>query len=301
MKRIGLLRKIQSILPQTSLLTIYKSFIRPHLDHGDAVYDQSLNDAFSSKLDTVQCNAALAIMGAIKGKSPEKFYQELGLEYLQQRRWMRSLCLFYKVVLTKLPAYIYGFITPVRQSQRHPNIFNSFSCRTEYFKNSFFPWVIGEWSKLNPEIRRSGNYNIFRKSILNFIRPSASKVFDINHTIGIKLIIRLRLGFSHLLEHKFKYNLQDTLNTVCSWSLEVETTSHYFLHCHFFDALRATLMNDLSNIESDLLTLRDENLTNILLYRNQIYDDKANQIILVHVMRYSKDSQRSDEPLFNPS
>ena len=82
MKGIGLLRKIQSILPQTSLLTIYKSFIRPHLDYGDAVYDQPLNDAFSSKLETIQCSAALTIMGAIKGKSPKKFYQELGLEYL---------------------------------------------------------------------------------------------------------------------------------------------------------------------------------------------------------------------------
>ena len=39
MKGIGLLRKLQSILPRTSLLTIYKLFIRPHLDYGDIVYD----------------------------------------------------------------------------------------------------------------------------------------------------------------------------------------------------------------------------------------------------------------------
>ena len=60
------------------------------------------------------------------------------------------------------------------------------------------------------------------------------------------------------------------------------------------------LMNDLRNIDSDLATLRDENLTNILLYRNQKYDDKTNQIILIHVIQYIKDSQRFDEPLFNP-
>ena len=71
--------------------------------------------------------------------------------------------------------------------------------------------------------------------------------------------------------------------------------------CHFFDALRATLMNDLRNIDSDLPTLRDENLTNILLYDNQICDDRTNQIILMHVTRYIKDSKRFDEPLFNPS
>ena len=201
MKGIGLLRKLRSILTRTSLLTIYKSFIRPHLDYGDIVYDQPSNDAFSNKLETVRYNAALAIMRAVKGTSREKLYQELGLEYLHQRRWMRRFCLFYKVVSTKLTAFIYDTIPPVSQSQRHPNTFNSISCRTEYFKNSFLPYVIGEWNKLNPEIQRCGSYNIFWKSILIFIRPSASKVYIINVAIDIKLITRLRLGFSHLHEH----------------------------------------------------------------------------------------------------
>ena len=201
MKGIGLLRKLRSILTRTSLLTIYKSFIRPHLDYGDIVYDQPSNDAFSNKLETVRYNAALAIMRAVKRTSREKLYQELGLEYLHQRRWMRRFCLFYKVVSTKLTAFIYDTIPPVSQSQRHPNTFNSISCRTEYFKNSFLPYVIGEWNKLNPEIQRCGSYNIFWKSILIFIRPSASKVYIINVAIDIKLITRLRLGFSHLREH----------------------------------------------------------------------------------------------------
>ena len=59
-------------------------------------------------------------------------------------------------------------------------------------------------------------------------------------------------------------------------------------------------MNNLRNIDSDLPTLRDENLTNILLYGSQTYDDKTNQIISMSVIRYIKDSQRIDEPLFNP-
>ena len=144
------------------------------------------------------------------------------------------------------------------------------------------------------------SYNVFQRSILNFTRPSASKVYNINDAIGIKLITRLRLGFSHLREHKLKHNFQGTLNPLCSCSIEVESTSLYFLHCHFFDSFRATLMNDLRNIDSDLPTSRNENLTNMLLYGNQIYD-KINQIILKHIMQYIKDSKRFDEPFFNPS
>ena len=83
MRGIGLLRNLQSILPWTSLLTIEKSFIGPHLDYGDIVYDQPSNDAFSNKLETIQYDAALANTGAIKGTSRDKLYQELGLKYLQ--------------------------------------------------------------------------------------------------------------------------------------------------------------------------------------------------------------------------
>ena len=38
-KGIGVIRKLHYILPRHSLLTIYKSFIRPHLDYGDIIYD----------------------------------------------------------------------------------------------------------------------------------------------------------------------------------------------------------------------------------------------------------------------
>ena len=34
-KTIGLFRKLQTLFPRTPLITIYKSFIRPHLDYGD--------------------------------------------------------------------------------------------------------------------------------------------------------------------------------------------------------------------------------------------------------------------------
>ena len=76
---IGLLRKLQNTLPRPSLLTIYKSFIRPHLDYGDIIYDQAYNASFQQKVESIQYNAALAITGAIRGTSKEKLFEELGL------------------------------------------------------------------------------------------------------------------------------------------------------------------------------------------------------------------------------
>ena len=62
-KGIGVIRKLHYVLPRHSVLTIYKSFIRPHLDHDDVIYDQPNNQAFSIKLEAVQYNAALGIAG----------------------------------------------------------------------------------------------------------------------------------------------------------------------------------------------------------------------------------------------
>ena len=85
-KTVGLLRKFQGILPRTSLITIYKSFARPHLDYDDIIYDQTFNESFHQRIESIQYNAAIAITYAIRGTSSEKLYQELGLESLRSRR-----------------------------------------------------------------------------------------------------------------------------------------------------------------------------------------------------------------------
>ena len=64
-KTIGLLHKLQSLLPSTPLTIIYKSFIRSHLDYGDMIYDQTFNMSFQQKMENIQHNAVLGITHAI--------------------------------------------------------------------------------------------------------------------------------------------------------------------------------------------------------------------------------------------
>ena len=59
------------------LVTIYKSFIRPHLNHANVIFD---------KFSNAQYNAALAITGTIRDTSKEKLYQELGFVSVKERR-----------------------------------------------------------------------------------------------------------------------------------------------------------------------------------------------------------------------
>ena len=49
-KGIGIIERLSHILARKSLWTIYKFFIRPHLDYCDVIYDQQNNESFLSKL-----------------------------------------------------------------------------------------------------------------------------------------------------------------------------------------------------------------------------------------------------------
>ena len=102
MKGIGVIQKLNKTLPRHSLITIYKSFVRPHLDYGDIIYDQPNNETFTQKIERIQYNAALAITGAIKGTSQSKLYCKLGFESLKFRRWFRKLCTFFKLKTSAL-------------------------------------------------------------------------------------------------------------------------------------------------------------------------------------------------------
>ena len=68
-KRIGIIRRLNHILPMQSLIIIYKSFLKPHPDYCDIIYYQSNNETFCTLVGKVQYRAALVITGAIKGTS----------------------------------------------------------------------------------------------------------------------------------------------------------------------------------------------------------------------------------------
>ena len=101
-KFIGPIHQLQNFLLRPSLLQIYKSFVRSHLDYGDIIYDKVFIRYFQKK----QYNAALAITVAIRETSREKLYSKPGLESLQDRRWYRKLCVFYKILHNMSPKYL---------------------------------------------------------------------------------------------------------------------------------------------------------------------------------------------------
>ena len=103
---------------------------------------------------------------------------------------------------------------------------------------------------------------------------------------GIKYLTRLRLGLSHLREHKFKQNSQETLNPFCSCGLDVETDTHFFIYCPLFSNQRCTLLSTVSDSDSSLKNTDDSILTHILLFGKTSLDTSANTLILNATINY---------------
>ena len=79
-KTMDILHKFQHILPMSSLLTVYKYFIRARLDYADIIYDQGFNSTFHDQTESIQYNTCLTITGAIRGTSTGKNIPRTRLE-----------------------------------------------------------------------------------------------------------------------------------------------------------------------------------------------------------------------------
>ena len=227
-------------------------------------------------------NASVAITGAIGGTSQEKLKPGIRFEISQKHRMVREMCYFYKLIKTQKSLYFFNLIPPNLNSLRHLNTYSVMRCTNNYFENSFIHYVVREWNRLSSEIHNSISCQEFRKSLLSFIKSTCYSLFSIHHPVGVSVLVRLRLGFSHLRQHKFRHNFHDTLNTLCSCSLEPETILHYLLCCHKFSSIRLALMNDLNVIDPTISWLNKAALANILLYRDSI---KSTYIYEIYYMR----------------
>ena len=64
---------------------------------------------------------------------------------------------------------------------------------------------------LSQKIQHIVAANKFREIILSFIRQKQNSAFAIEDSKGLKLLICLRLNFSHLNKYKFRYSFNPNL------------------------------------------------------------------------------------------
>ena len=147
-----------------------------------------------------------------------------------------------------------------------------------FLKNSYSPSTVIEWNKLDQDIRNAKCYALFRKHLISFIRPEANNIFSVHNAKGIKLSTRLRVGFSHFKEHKFRDNFEDAINPLCSFGNFVKSTGHFFLHCTDFSNQRLTLINKMKDFDKRIFDKNDSLINQSLLFGDEklsVTDNKS--------------------------
>ena len=82
------------------------------------------------------------------------------------------------------------------------------------------------------------------------------------------------------MSNRLNHDFEICLNPLCTCSLEVELTTHFFLHCHHFNAIHVTLNNSLKGIDKDIRNLSYISLTKVILFGDSKYSDAQNHVIL---------------------
>ena len=142
--------------------------------------------------------------------------------------------------------------------------------RTQRFDDTFFPYCIREWNELHVSIRTETTFYQFKNELIKCISPPKRSTFKIDDILGIKLITRIRLGFSNLREHKHRHNFP--VSPICSCGTESEATEHFLVRCHRFFQIRSDMLDNACELaKTDANLLSDELLTKLLLYGDHTF------------------------------
>ena len=245
-KNIGLLKHFSNFLPLKTLDQIYKTLVRSHLDYCDVIYhipsiihQPPLGMTLTSlmeKVEKIQYQAALAITGAWQGSSRSKMYDELGWETLSDGRNCRRVLQIHKIINNntisylkdKLPANCKEMFSGIIR-----NTFHAIMCKSNRYKNSFFPNAVASWNLFmeNFNYKVAPSIGVLNNDIISLIRPAAKSVFKIHDPAGLRYLFQLRIGLSPLKGHKWCHNFIDTPSGVCHCNQGIEDTSHFLLSC----------------------------------------------------------------------
>ena len=110
------------------------------------------------------------------------------------------------------------------------------------------------------------NWTLILRTVIlsNFPQKTfvGNSIYGIYEQFGVRLINRMRLGFSYLREHKFGHNFANTANPLCSCILKTENTEHFFLRCQNNLSACTTLMNELNNVSYVINSLNSTDFIN---------------------------------------
>ena len=263
--------------------------IRPVLEYGDILFD-NLPKSLSNQIEKIQRRAAIACTRSYKHTSYKSLLHELNWEPLTDRRRMHRLITYYKITHRMVPQYLQNHLPPptnINYNLRHKPPLRPRFARLTRSSNSFFISTTNDWNGLPDSTRNCDSILAFKKII-----RGPNLYFPYHRLCSGKReawLSRIRMGLSALNEQRHSYNFIDS--PICSScdTDQVETPSHYFLHCDAYRVARTALYFSLAELHIDT-TDNNKTLETILhgTHTNHIHHTR----LLKCITQFMHDTQR---------
>lgn len=288
---------VAKFLTRSVLDQIYKTYVRPHFDYCDIIYDGHITTYDAIRLERLQNRAARLVTWTHFRTPTDKLKEDLGWENLETRRKMHKLGFLHNLLNNpNIPQYIKNLIPLTRQNETERPLRNSemrtiLEHNTLSFKKSFLPSTIELWNRLSPDVRSTTSKKPFRHKINHvFGAPQPPGYYLIGPKKENSLLTRLRVGMSDLNSHKFI--IQAINSPHCSCGHANENPHHFLLKCQVYNAARIEMFNSISeNMEVNLNTLTNTNKLKIILHGYGL--SPGNQVLVARsVQKFMKDSHR---------
>jgi hypothetical protein len=271
-------------LGRKALETLYKSFVMPHFDYADIVWD-NCTAALSNLLEDLHLKALRVITGSVRGTSHQLLYEESGFHTLKERRRRHKLTVYKKLTLGLCPNYLSNLLPPLVSAtnpypRRRPHHRTVPVFHTETYHKSFFPSATELWNELPVSLQATTSISSFKR-YLTHTDSTVPPYYYIGERNEQIIHCRLRLGMSNLNNDLFNRKLQT--DRLCTCKQAFETASHYLLHCDNYSNVRHFTISTLPPCWRDAKTL---------LFGNPQLQLCDNNNIFLCVQEFIKQSER---------
>ena len=148
---------------------MYKSFILPHFDYADIMWD-NCTETQSNLLENMHLEAVRIIIGAVKGTNHQQLYKESGFCSVKERRRRHKLTKHHKIVTSLCPEYLQSLLPSLVSElnpyhRRRPMERTVPRCKSELFRSSFFQSTTMPWNNLPENFKQSSSLSEFKRLV----------------------------------------------------------------------------------------------------------------------------------------
>ncbi|KAK3881103.1 hypothetical protein Pcinc_014440 [Petrolisthes cinctipes] len=172
---LGFLRRNLSRCNTDTKIIAYNTFVRPHLDYCDTVWDPHTYNNINKLESTQNKTARWARRDYRHTTSVTLLKQDTKLDPLVTRRQIHRQQMIYKITnkLVDIDKDTYLHPTSIRSTRGSHNLkYHTYQTSTDIFRHSFFHRSIQEWNHLPSHVVNSPTFDTFRNRITNHYLPN---------------------------------------------------------------------------------------------------------------------------------